>query len=600
MLTRPIVFILLFLLPFGTAQAADAPSLREQAPAWAAGLGHGAVATAEKRDGKWTFAIGGQPFAAGHAEVAPQDVIFEIGSISKVFTGILLAHAEKEGKLGLDDTLAQRLPVKFSHAAAGGITLRQLATHTSCLPRLPGNMTSTTDADPYSSYDDKALFEYLASAKLEEKPPCAPAYSNLGFGILGVVLEAAYGKPWAALVQEKIAGPLGMADTAQDLTPAQRSRFAEPWHRDQRAQPWTFKAMAGAGALRSSLADMSRFADALLAGAQGPLGAVWPLVAGDHVEMPAVGKIGLGLAHTKVYGEDSYGHDGGTGGFASTLLVRPASGRAFILLTSNGAAQPAAWLAAWEAAGRPAAARTEIALPAATLDEYAGVYSINKSARFTLIRRGDGLVARLTGQPFSPIFASAKDEFFYKVVDAQLSFHRDESGKIKGLTLHQNGRDLPAPRDDGPPPRIEFLSAAALAEYAGEYDFGKFQPNATITVRVASETLLATLTGQPAFPVFNVGKDRFEYDVVEAALTFERDAGGQGDSGGAAPERPGDEGAEALSGLPEAITGSRSQARSCCGRTASRPPRRDRPRSCNGTRSGPSACSNHFATLRPG
>lgn len=528
MLTRPIALLLLLLLPCGTALAADERSLSEQAPAWAAGLGHGAVAAAEKRDGKWTFAIGGQPFAADHAEVAPQDVIFEIGSISKVFTGILLAHAVKEGKLSLDDTLTQRLPVKFAHASTGGITLRQLATHTSCLPRLPGNMTTATAADPYAPYDDKALFEYLASAKLEGKPPCASVYSNLGFGILGVVLETAYGKPWAALVQEKIAGPLGMTDTVQDLTPAQRTRFAEPWSKDQRTQPWSFKAMAGAGALRSSLADMSRFADALLAGSKGPLGAVWPLVAGDYVEMPTVGKLGLALVHTTIYGEDNYGHDGGTGGYASTLLVRPASGRAFILLASNGAAQPAAWLAAWEAAGRPpSAARTEIALPAATLDEYADVYSINKSARFTLIRRGDGLVARLTGQPFSPIFASAKDEFFYKVVDAQLSFHRDESGKVKGLTLHQNGRDLPAPRDDGPPPHIEFPDAAVLAEYEGEYDFGKFQPGATITVQTKAETLLATLTGQPAFPVFNVGKDRFEYDVVQATLTFERDQAGK-------------------------------------------------------------------------
>ncbi|HEX6902958.1 MAG TPA: serine hydrolase [Thermoanaerobaculia bacterium] len=526
MLTRQIVLILLFLVPCGTALAADEPSLREQAPAWAAALEHGAVATAEKRDGKWTFAIGGQPFAAEHAEVAPQDVIFEIGSISKVFTGILLAHAVKEGKLSLDDTLAQRLPVKFSQASTGGITLRQLATHTSCLPRLPGNMTTTIDPDPYAPYDDKAMFEYLASAKLEEKPPCASVYSNLGFGILGVVLETAYGKPWAALVQEKITGPLGMPDTAQDLTPAQRSRFAEPWNKDQRAQPWTFKAMAGAGALRSSLADMSRFADALLAGADGPLGAVWPLVAGDYVEMPGGGKIGLALGHSKIYGEDSYGHDGGTAGFASTLLVRPGSGRAFILLASNGAAQPSAWLAAWEAAARPSAPRTEIALPAAALDEYPGVYTINNSARFTLIRRGDGLVARLTGQPFWPIFASAKDEFFYKVVDAQLSFHRDEAGKVKGLTLHQNGRDIPASRDAGPPPRIEFPDAATLGEYGGEYDFGQFQPGATITVQTKAETLVATLTGQPAFPVFNVGKDRFEYDVVEATLTFERDPAG--------------------------------------------------------------------------
>ena len=520
-----VLLLLSFCAPLG---AAELPPLGSQASKWAADLGHGAVATAEKRAGQWTFAIAGQPFAAGHAEVPAQQVIFEIGSISKVFTGILLAHAVLDGKLGFDDTLAQRLPVKFGYAGTGAVTLKQLATHTSCLPRLPDNMMNPDGDDPYAQYDDKALFEYLASAKLERQPPCAPEYSNLGFGILGVVLERAYGKPWSALIQEKITGPLGMVDTVQALSPAQQSRFAEPWDGDKRAHSWTLKAFAGAGALRSTLADMSRFADALIAGPKGSLGKVWPLLAGDYVEMPSVGgKIGLALLHAKDDGEDSYSHDGGTGGYRSTLHVRPASGRAAVVLASNAAANPPAWLASWAAAARPPVARSEVTLPSEVLDEYVGVYPIDKTARFTVIRRGDGLVARLTGQPFLPIFASARDELFYKVVDAQLSFHRNAAGKVEGLTLHQNGRDLPASRDSAPPPHVEFPNAAALAEYAGEYDFGNYQPGATITVRAVPGTLLVTLTGQPAFPVFAIGKDRFEYDVVVATLTFERDQAGK-------------------------------------------------------------------------
>jgi hypothetical protein len=137
------------------------------------------------------------------------------------------------------------------------------------------------------------------------------------------------------------------------------------------------------------------------------------------------------------------------------------------------------------------------------------------------------LVARLTGQQFLPIFASAKDEFFYKLVDAQLSFHRGADGKITGLTLHQNGRDLPASRDAGPAPHVEFPDLATLTEYAGDYDFGAFQPNATIKVAASPAGLLVTLTGQQALPVFCVGKDHFEYDVVAAHLTFERDKAGK-------------------------------------------------------------------------
>ena len=273
---------------------------------------------------------------------------------------------------------------------------------------------------------------------------------------------------------------------------------------------------------------MSKLADALLAGSKGPLGAAWPLLAGDYADMPSVGaKVGLALFHAKDNGEDSYSHDGGTGGFRSTLQIRPTSGRAAVVLTSNAAASPQVWLAAWQAEGRPSGPRTEVSLPTEVLQEYVGVYSIDKAARFTLVRRGDGLVARLTGQPFLPIFASAKDEFFYKAVDAQLRFHRDAAGKIDRLTLHQNGRDIPATREPGPAPHIEFPNAAALSEYVGDYDFGQFLPGAKITVTATADVLMAMLTGQPAFPVFAVGKDRFDYDVVAASLTFERDAAGK-------------------------------------------------------------------------
>ncbi len=511
------------------ASAAEPPPLGDRAAGWAAGLGHGAVATAEKREGAWHFALAGEPFAAGHPAVAPERVLFEIGSISKVFTGLLLADAVVEGKLGLDDTLARRLPeVHFRHAATGAVTLRELATHTSCLPRLPTNMAGADTADPYARYDRKTLFAYLEGAESAGEPPCTADYSNLGFGTLGVVLEEAYGKPWAALVAEKITGPLGMGDTAQELSADQESRFALPWDGAEPAHPWTFQAMAGAGALRSTLADMAKLADAFLAGAKGPLGAAWPVLAGDYAPMPMEGgEIGLALVHARDHGEDAYWHDGGTGGYRSLLQVRPESGRAFVLLASNARAVPQAWLASWQDGEPKPAAHTEIDLPAETLDRYVGVYSISHSARFTIVRRGDGLAARLTGQSFVPIYPSAEDELFYKVVDARLSFHRDAQGKVASVTLHQNGRDVPATRDAGPPPHVEFPDAAELADYAGDYDFGLYRPGATITVRAVGEQLLVRLTGQPELPVFSVGKDRFEYDVVDAKIDFEREDRGK-------------------------------------------------------------------------
>ena len=510
-------------------RAAELPPLGDQARDWAKQIGHGAVATAEKRDGTWRYAVAGEAYPTPRRDVPPEKVIFEIGSITKVFTGILLAQAVHEGKLSLDDTLAQRLPVKFDHPETGAVTLRQLATHSSCLPRLPENMQDSPGADPYAAYDDAALFEYLSHAKLTGTPPCPAAYSNLGFGTLGVVLERALGQPWSVLVRDRITAPLGMADTTAVLTEEQASRFATPWDGDQPAHAWTFRAMAGAGALRSTLLDMSRLADAMIAGSAGPLKDAWPILAGDYADMPATGgKIGLGLLHSKDDGADSYFHDGGTGGYRSEVLVHPASGDAFVILASNAKAQPEAWIPAWRRSGKPAAAaRVAITIAPGDLDEYAGVYPIDGPSKITVLRSGDGLVVRLTGQTFVPVLASAKDEFFYKVVDAQISFTRDAAGKVAGLTLHQNGHDLPAHRSDGPPTHVDFPNAAALADYAGDYDFGAFQPGSMFTVTAPGGVLVVQLTGQPGLPVFSTGKDAFEYDVVPARLTFERDAAGK-------------------------------------------------------------------------
>lgn len=280
--------------------------------------------------------------------------------------------------------------------------------------------------------------------------------------------------------------------------------------------------------LRSTAADLAKLADAFLAGTQGPLGPIWPLLTGDEIDAPGLGgKIGLALIHERLDGEDGYGHGGTTAGYVSELHVFPRIGRAYVLLASNGSAPSAAWLAAWQAEGRAPVERKEVALPDEVLGKYVGLYTLSPQARFTVIQVGNELRVRLTGQRFLPVFPSAKDEFFYRAIDAQISFHRDAAGKIAGLTLHQNGRDLRAERSPEPVPYMELLTPQELAAYVGEYDFGSYQPGATITVKANGDVLGVQLTGQPTFPVFATGKDRFDYDVVVATLTFERDAAGK-------------------------------------------------------------------------
>jgi serine-type D-Ala-D-Ala carboxypeptidase/endopeptidase len=492
----------------------------------------GAIASAERLNGKWEYALAGDAYPPGHAAVPPEKVLFEIGSISKVFTGLLLADAVVEGKLKLSDTLAARLPVKIMDPATGGITLQQLASHTSCLLRMQADPRTGDDADPYAGYDERALFAYLEGAKLDGHPPCESADSNLAFAILGVVLERTYQQPWAALVHAKITGPLGMADTVQELSAEQRARLAAPWEGDKPGHEWNCKAFAGAGGLHSTAGDLSKLADAILARSDGPLGKAWPILAGDYAADAFIGgKVGLALGHVIAYPKDpwgdSYTHGGVTGAYRSLLEVWPGKGRAIVVLADNSAANPVAWVSVWRFLGVMQAEREEIKLAPTTLDDYVGIYTISEQARLTVLRRGDRLAFRLTAQPFFPIFASARDEFFLRAVIFDLRFHRDGSGKVDRVTLVLRGRAIEAERSSAEPPRIEFPGVDRLTEYAGEYDFGKSKPGARLSVSVVGDTLYAMLTGQQWLPVFAMGKDEFDYDALPATLTFERNAAGK-------------------------------------------------------------------------
>src|SRR5688572_2296852 len=131
------------------------------------------------------------------------DTVFELGSISKVFTALLLAISVERGEVALDDPLQKHLPVGTTVPSREGrpITLRDLATHTSGLPRVPKNLVPADPEDPYANYSLEMLYAYLASAELESKPGSAYAYSNLGMALLARALIVRTNQTYAELVR---------------------------------------------------------------------------------------------------------------------------------------------------------------------------------------------------------------------------------------------------------------------------------------------------------------------------------------------------------------------------------------------------------------
>lgn len=214
----------------------------------------------------------------GSSQTPDANTMFEIGSITKVFTAALLAEMAGRGEVRLDQPVAELLPpeVRVPSYRGAPITLAHLAEHTSALPRLPGNFwpTVTDEANPYRDYQPTHLHEYLTGATIGFPPGTGESYSNLGAGLLGHALALQAGKPFEELLAERILRPLGLADTAITLSDDQAARLA-PGHTaaGEPTANWDIPTLAGAGALRSSIAEMLTFVRANLNPPDTPAGA---------------------------------------------------------------------------------------------------------------------------------------------------------------------------------------------------------------------------------------------------------------------------------------------------------------------------------------
>jgi len=380
------------------------------------------------------------------------DTEFEIGSITKTFTSLLLAQQVEAGTLTLDTPAARLLPEAAGGLAREGkfVTLGQLATHTSGLARLPPNMAPADRTNPYADYDRARLVAGLVATPLAGDPPAPYAYSNYGAGLLGYALTYRDGG-YARVVRERILVPLGMADTAVDLTPAQRSRAAVG--HDNELNPvrdWTFDALAGAGALRSTANDMAAYLRAAMDPGNGPLGPAFRLAETPRSDGPSPAtRVGLAWHVTTRDGRTFTWHNGGTAGFAS-MLAFDAGRREGVVVLGNAQTSvddlafhlldPAQPLAA------PRVVRTAVTLAAPALDRVVGSYELGPGFVLKVWREGTRVLAQATGQGTAEVFPESENVFFYKVVDAQLAFTRDAAGNIDGVVLRQGGREVPGKR----------------------------------------------------------------------------------------------------------------------------------------------------------
>jgi CubicO group peptidase (beta-lactamase class C family) len=386
------------------------------------------------------------------------DTVFEIGSITKVFTSLLLADAVQRHDVALIDPIAKFLPAKVKVPERGGraITLQDLSSHVSGLPRLPTNMAPKDASNPYADYSVEDLYRFLSGYELTRDVGAQYEYSNLGGGLLGHVLSLRAGTDYEALVRSRITGPLGMSSTGIALSADMKPRFAVG--HSPTMQPvanWDLPTLAGAGALRSTTNDLLIFLAANLGYVETPLAPAMAAMRAVRrpTGMPGV-DIALGWHILTANGKDIIWHNGGTAGYRTFIGYDAAARTGVVVLSNAGTA------AGPDDIGRhlldtrvplmapaaPPKTHTEVAVDPKIYDGYVGRYQLAPTAILEITRADNKLFVQLTGQPAFEIFPEAPTEYFLKAVDAQLTFETDGQGRATAVILHQLGRNPRAVR----------------------------------------------------------------------------------------------------------------------------------------------------------
>jgi D-alanyl-D-alanine-carboxypeptidase/D-alanyl-D-alanine-endopeptidase len=378
--------------------------------------------------------------------------VFEIASLTKVLTALVLADTANRGRVKLESPVSTCVPdgVEIPQHAGKQITFLDLVTHTSGLPLRPSNLASQTALNKYAGYTVKQLYEGLATFELSRDPGTKFEYSNWGFGLLGHALGHCAGMSYEALLAERVTGPLGMHATTSAPGAALRSRMAAPYDAKlRRVSNESIGALGASGGLYSSVDDLLQFIELFLGRGPQPLVAaaatmLEPRRPGDGPQL----LMGLGWRVETSDDKPIIWSSGRADGYRSFMALDPQARVAVVALT-NGATN-----AGVDDIGRHVLdPRVSVARPhrridvsADVLDRYVGRYKFEDGNHLTVVRDGDQLFVQLTGQDPVPVLATGPREFFPEDIEAQFVFAESGSKPAPSVVLSQDGQSWKAQR----------------------------------------------------------------------------------------------------------------------------------------------------------
>lgn len=272
-------------------------------------------------------------------DAVDENSVFEIGSISKTFTGILLADMVIKGDLNLDDPLQSLLPNGITAPTKNGeaIKLFQLSNHTSSLPRLPNNMSPANPSNPYADYSEKQLYDFLNSYELTRDIGSKYEYSNYAAGLLGHVLASKRKLTYEELMVEVIAKPLGMENTRVVLTPQMKKNLAMGHRNGLEVENWDSPTLTGAGAIRSTAVDMLKYLAANMGIEKSSLYPAMQLAHKNSRSEDSNPIVGLGWHTLEQDGVQIIWHNGGTGGYRTFAGFIKGGDKGVVVLSNSNA-----------------------------------------------------------------------------------------------------------------------------------------------------------------------------------------------------------------------------------------------------------------------
>ena len=483
-----------------------------------------------------TKTAGGQP--------VNEHTIYEIGSISKTFTGILLAQAVLEGKVKTDDPAQKHLPstVKLPTKDGKQITLGHLSDHTSALARMPTNFNPKDPANPYADYIVEQMYAFLNGYTLPRDIGAQYEYSNLAQGLLGHILALKAGTSYEALMLSKIATPLGMKETKITFDDKMKQNLAMGYSQGAQVSNWDIPTLAGAGAIRSSVHDMLLYLQANMGLKKSKLYPAMQLAHQARHDKPGGGtRVGLGWHISKGAEGDVIWHNGGTGGYRTFAGFVQETGKGVVVLTNSDKGADDLGFHLLNSAAKlmevKKSALVEIRknLDAQGADAAWKVYeNLKKDLSYTLgedefnnlgytyLQGGNtkaALVLFKINVTEYPKSANAYDSYGEALMKDGQKEAAIENYK-KSLELNPgntNATDMLAKMGVGEGVKVFPVEESVLESYVGVYELA---PNFTITITRTGSKLFGQATGQGQFELFAKSATEFFLKIVEAQVTF--------------------------------------------------------------------------------